>query len=105
LSGSSSPTYSCVDRGADGPGNISDDPRFAGPDASDYHLKPDSPCINAGDPDFTVGGGDTDIDGDARILARRVDIGADEYLGPPLTKATFDSAGSEIVQEILRGVK
>ena len=32
-------------------GNIYADPLFVNPDSSDYHLKPGSPCINAGDID------------------------------------------------------
>ena len=48
LSGSGSPslTYSDVSGGWAGVGNINDDPLFT----SDYHLQPDSPCIDAGDP-------------------------------------------------------
>jgi len=59
--------YSCIQRGADGPGNFSSDPLFADPNAKDYHLRSErgrywpehdvwvldkvtSPCINAGDP-------------------------------------------------------
>jgi hypothetical protein len=65
--------YSCVERGAEGEGNISLDPLFADPDAGDYHLlswrgrywpahdvwvldKMTSPCLDAGDPlaDFSL---------------------------------------------------
>jgi len=34
-----------------GDGNIDDDPRFFNADSGDYHLSPDSPCIDTGDPD------------------------------------------------------
>ena len=47
----------------------------------DYHLQPDSPCINRGDPNAEYGSL-TDIDGDDRVVHGRVDIGADEYTGP-----------------------
>lgn len=60
--------YSCVERGAEGPGNFSEDPLFADPDLGDYHLLstrgrywPEqdvwvlddvtSLCVDAGDPD------------------------------------------------------
>jgi hypothetical protein len=43
-----------------------------------YHLQEGSPCINAGDPNYTPGPTETDIDGDARMLRDRIDIGADE---------------------------
>lgn len=34
-------------------GIINTDPLFANPDLGDYYLQPDSPCIDAGDPDYT----------------------------------------------------
>jgi len=68
-------SYCCIkDWSGGGTGNFADDPLLA-PDG--YHLLPTSPCINAGDPsdDYT---GQTDIDGQPRVMAGRVDIGADE---------------------------
>jgi len=62
-------------------GNISADPLFALPGNDDYHLLPDSPCIGAGDPDFVAEPGQTDIDGDERVYAMVVDMGADEFVG------------------------
>jgi hypothetical protein len=44
----------------------------------EYHLQEGSPCINAADPNYTPGPTETDIDGGARKLRDRVDIGADE---------------------------
>ena len=44
----------------------------------DYHLQVYSPCINAGDPGFSATAYETDIDGEPRIMASRVDIGCDE---------------------------
>jgi hypothetical protein len=72
--------------GSDGGGNIDADPLFLYPPGGDFHLLPDSPCINAGDPISFYGLNDTDIDGQTRIVANRIDIGADEFLieGPPL---------------------
>ncbi len=71
-------------------GNISHKPGFAYaslhyPPEQDYsyHLLPDSPCINAGDPTFEANG-QTDIDGQPRVMAGRVDIGADEVV-PEIT--------------------
>jgi hypothetical protein len=46
----------------------------------DYHLPAGSPCINAGDPNFVAGPNDIDIDGEARVFAGRVDMGADEFM-------------------------
>ena len=45
---SSTPTYSCIeDWPGGGEGNIADDPQFYV--TGDYHLHPDSPCVDAGD--------------------------------------------------------
>jgi parallel beta-helix repeat protein len=59
-------------------GNISVDPNFVAPDANDYHLAAGSPCINAGDPNYTPDTNETDYYGDNRIMFQRIDIGADE---------------------------
>ncbi|UCD30194.1 MAG: LamG domain-containing protein, partial [Planctomycetota bacterium] len=45
---------------------------------SDYHLLPDSPCINAGDPDYLAHSGETDLDGKPRVIGGRIDMGAYE---------------------------
>ena len=37
-----------------------------------------SPAIDAGDPSFVADPGETDLDGGARVLGPRVDMGADE---------------------------
>jgi hypothetical protein len=59
-------------------------------DPNDFHLGPNSPCIDAGDPGFNDFN-ETDIDGECRIMfgknALRVDLGADEYYWP---KADFN---------------
>jgi len=62
-------------------GNISQDPLFVNTFAGDYHLQTGSPCITAGDPEFSISADETDIDGDPRVYAARIDIGADEFIG------------------------
>ncbi len=62
-------------------GNLSADPCFVAGWSRRYRLSEASPCISAGDPNFTPASGATDIDGDARVYGLRVDIGADEYIG------------------------
>ena len=62
--------------GIDGGGNIDSDPLFAS--MGDHHLLPDSPCINKGDPEGSYNG-QTDMDGDSRVMGGRVDMGADEF--------------------------
>jgi hypothetical protein len=60
-------------------GNISADPLFADPRYGNWHIQPASPCVNAGDNDAPVG--DSDMDGQSRIIGKEVDIGADESDG------------------------
>lgn len=65
-------TYSCVQQGVEGEGNIREDPLFADPEAGDYHLLSErgrfvpahalwafdaktSPCVDAGDPTLDPG--------------------------------------------------
>lgn len=57
--------------------DVSADPLLA---LDGYHLTMDSPCINAGDPTYTPVPNETDIDGEPRVVAGRMDIGADEWL-------------------------
>ncbi len=73
-------------------GNISADPLFLDPFSRNFHLTLESPCVNAGDPALFVPPGQTDMDGENRIYAARIDIGADEYVGyaKPVASAGFD---------------
>ncbi len=73
-------TYSDIQGGHEGEGNIDADPMFK-PDG--YHLTLCSPCIDAGDPNYVAEPNETDIDGEPRIMGcadePRVDMGVDEY--------------------------
>ena len=44
-------TYSNIQGGIEGEGNINVDPIFTDPENGDYHLQGTSPCIDAGNPD------------------------------------------------------
>ena len=88
-------SYSDIQGGWDGEGNIDADPLFVDPDGpdddpatwedNDYHLAAGSPCIDAGDPEFVPLPGAADIDGEARLWdgdgdgVAIVDMGADEF--------------------------
>ena len=50
-SSSFSCTYSDIQEGWPGTGNINLNPDFVDPSIEDYHLQPSSPCIDAGNPD------------------------------------------------------
>ena len=79
-------TYSCVEGGFAGEGNISDDPLPVDADGvddvvgtadDDLHLQAGSPCINAGS-NLAAYLPDYDFEGDDRIRNCRVDLGVDE---------------------------
>lgn len=89
-------SYSIVEGASGGVGVLDVDPRFVdfgnwddlgtpGDETDDvfvpgdYHLLPDSQCIDRGDPAFAPDPGALDLDGDARAQGCRVDIGAYEF--------------------------
>ncbi|MGA1875297.1 MAG: LamG-like jellyroll fold domain-containing protein, partial [bacterium] len=82
-SGQVSITYSDIQGGYSGEGNIDADPQFALGD--DPHLTAGSPCIDAGDPSFIAEPNETDLDGKSRVLDGDndgipvVDMGAYEF--------------------------
>jgi hypothetical protein len=76
-------TYSDIQGGYPGAGNIDEDPLLAAPGSGDFHLMPGSPCIDTGDngaPNLPA----HDFEGDPRIIDRdgdltaTVDMGVDE---------------------------
>ena len=92
--------YSDIQGGWSGLGNIDADPCFADPGYwgsrddpnivvepndpnalwvyGDYHLLPNSPCIDAGDPNYVAEPNETDLDGKPRVIGGRIDMGAYE---------------------------
>jgi hypothetical protein len=95
-------TYTDVQAGFAGSGNLGQDPLFVCPgrwvnpsdpnlaaDANDaqaiwvdgdYHLQSRSPCIDAGDPNYVPPKAQKDLDGDPRVVNQHVDMGSDEYV-------------------------
>jgi hypothetical protein len=55
---------------------------------SDYHLLPDSPCIDAGDPNYPYNPNEMDLDGRPRIIGGRIDMGA--YESPVLAEVVIE---------------
>lgn len=91
-------TYSVVKGGWPGKDNTDLDPLFVSPGywegysspvwiKGDYHLLPDSPCINTGNPNYIPEPDETDLDGLPRVIGGRIDMGAYEYDSRPVAIA------------------
>ncbi len=72
--------YCCTTPATNGLGIITNDPAFVNLVAGDFHLQPNSPCINSGDNLYVTA--TNDLDGNPRIVGGTVDIGAYEYQTP-----------------------
>ncbi|MGD8454448.1 MAG: right-handed parallel beta-helix repeat-containing protein [Phycisphaerae bacterium] len=85
LPSSAAVTFSDIEGGFAGQGNIDAAPLFVDPGNGDYHLSAGSPCIDAGDPSYVPQPGETDLDGQYRLWdgdgngVAIVDMGADEF--------------------------
>ncbi len=79
-------------------GNISVDPRLAASGYGNFHIQPDSPCVDAGDGAAVVT--ELDIDGQPRVqpLNGAVDIGADESDG-----TTWPTGSGAVIRVSLAG--
>jgi len=71
-------TYSCIQGGYTGAGNIDLDPLFVDPAQDDLHLRYTSPCKDTGDSEAS-GLPSDDFEGDPRDAYGVVDMGADEF--------------------------
>ncbi len=113
--------HSNIQGGWPGDGNIDTDPCFVSPGywdtngtptnsnddfwvEGDYRLKLDSPCIDAGDPNFIPEPNETDLDGNPRVANGRVDMGAYELSNHiPIADAGQDKtvyAGKNNIAEV-----
>jgi hypothetical protein len=102
-------SYSNVQGGWPGIGNLNADPLFLNPGAGDFRLAAGSPCIDAGHNWAIAGLTDTDVDGYPRFaqddpdqapgcgLPAVVDMGACEYQGQPFPVKFGDIDGDGVV--------
>jgi parallel beta-helix repeat protein len=79
--GAGSVTYSDVQGGWAGAGNIDSDPLFANAASGDWRLLANSPCIDTGSNDALPPSALVDLDGNPRIINDTVDMGACEFQG------------------------
>ena len=83
-----------------GVGNMGDDPRFVNSTASDFHLQPDSPCVDEGSNAAVPVEITTDLDGAPRFIDGDddgdvdVDMGAYEFQGVAICPADLDADGT-----------
>ena len=85
ISGLANITYSDIQGGYQGEGNINADPLFVDSANGDLHLQPGSPAVNTG---TSLGAPSNDIEGNPRPQGSGSDMGADE-----LTPGCTDSVG------------
>jgi RTX calcium-binding nonapeptide repeat (4 copies) len=74
-----------LDGGSLGPGNMFVDPRYVDEFGGNLRLSPGSPLIDAGAACSPAGIADPDADGNHRLAATNVDMGAYEFNGKPPT--------------------
>ncbi|MCP4351061.1 MAG: hypothetical protein GY795_36820 [Desulfobacterales bacterium] len=91
--GGASATYSNIQYGYSGEGNIDDDPLFVNTENDDYRLTQNSPCIDKGTADNAPA---TDIDGVSRPQGNSYDMGAYEF-GGVLNKLPVANAGADTI--------
>jgi hypothetical protein len=70
--------YSCIEDSDTGTGVVHGYPYFYSLINKDFHIVSISPCYNTGDPDYEPFVGETDMDGNNRIIGSRIDMGAYE---------------------------
>lgn len=86
-------TYSAIEDGDAGVGNISVAPSFVATDSGDFRLRPDSPCIDAATATAVPS---TDKLGVARPQGAGFDMGAYEYVAPSIPAAPQDPTLSSV---------
>lgn len=82
--------YSCTTPlPASGTANITNDPMFIDVASGNFRLQATSPCINAGNNDYVII--PVDLEGNERIVGRKVDIGAYEWIAVPTHYVSLNS--------------
>jgi len=95
-------TYSNIQGGWEGEGNIDADPLFVDADNGDYYLQSGSPCLSTGTMEWTYEGTtyhapDTDIEGHQRPLGSGIDMGAYEQFDDGSIPTSIELVDKKIV--------
>jgi hypothetical protein len=91
IGGNATITYSDIQGGFTGQGNLNVDPKFVS--STNLQLQPTSPCINDGNTSALIAGDSTDIAGNPRVVDGVVDMGAYEA---QLVDVNWTAAGDGI---------
>ncbi len=91
ITGPNAVSYSCVEGGHAGPGNIDSSPMFADAANGDFRLQPGSPCIDAGDTTGITSAYPLDLD----QAPRAVDDPAVDDTGLPMLNLAVDMGAFE----------
>ncbi|QJD80970.1 choice-of-anchor Q domain-containing protein [Spirosoma rhododendri] len=93
-------TYSDIEDGYSGTGNISQDPQFFNYYTNDFRLLKASPAIDAGNPNSTASSiSATDYEGKSRFYNNRIDMGIIEYVPNSVTgivRVTIAGSGDNV---------
>jgi hypothetical protein len=76
-------SYSDIEGGWAGQGNIDSDPLFVDASSGNYHLAMGSPCTEAGDPQYVPDRRQLDSDNEPRVMGAATDMGVDEFPAAP----------------------
>jgi hypothetical protein len=103
VSGGGTLSYCCITPLAGGPGNFADDPQFVNYGGGDLHLATNSLCINTGTNALVASS--TDLDGNPRLVAGFVDVGAYECqtVLPVPVAPSFQATYSQVVTGFVVG--
>ena len=73
------------------------DPQFVDGNLSsiDLHIQTSSPAVDAGDPSYTIGVGEEDLDGNNRVHNSIIDCGAHEFGSSPIANHCTDGIQNE----------
>ena len=101
LTGAVTVSFSNVQGGWPGNGNLDQDPLLVAPFRSDYRIQAGSPCVDRGDPSASLScrrdayGNPRELDG-SFLSTRRLDMGAHEFSNVNLWIAGDPAAGGEL---------